>query len=131
MKIAFSFFLLIYSWCGAPASWAARHTIVCLDLIISKLPTEECDRSVNIPRSLHKIRQIFCTFIKGAVLHQHITATHVLVFMISNEEINRQKPYALPVQCLPYKGLSDAKVWKLANEIINEMIRRGMKVAGK
>ena len=51
--------------------------------------------------------------------------------MISNEEINRQKPYALPVQCLPYKGLSDAKVWKLANEIINEMIRRGMKVAGK
>ena len=31
MKIAFSFFLLIYSRCGAPASWAARHTIVCLD----------------------------------------------------------------------------------------------------
>ena len=22
---------LIYSRCGAPASWAARHTIVCLD----------------------------------------------------------------------------------------------------
>ena len=33
VKIAFSFFLLIYSRCGAPASWAARHTIVCLDLI--------------------------------------------------------------------------------------------------
>ena len=32
MKIAFSFFLLIYSRCGAPASWAARHTIVCLDI---------------------------------------------------------------------------------------------------
>ena len=31
VKIAFSFFLLIYSRCGAPASWAARHTIVCLD----------------------------------------------------------------------------------------------------
>ena len=31
MKIAFSFFLLIYSRCGAPASWATRHTIVCLD----------------------------------------------------------------------------------------------------
>ena len=30
VKIAFSFFLLIYSRCGAPASWAARH-IVCLD----------------------------------------------------------------------------------------------------
>ena len=34
VKIAFSFFLLIYSRCGAPASWAARHTIVCLDIII-------------------------------------------------------------------------------------------------
>ena len=32
VKIAFSFFLLIYSRCGAPASWAARHTIVCLDI---------------------------------------------------------------------------------------------------
>ena len=31
MKITFTFFLLIYSWCGAPASWAARHTTVCLD----------------------------------------------------------------------------------------------------
>ena len=33
VKIAFSFFLLIYSRCGAPASWAARHTIVCLDIV--------------------------------------------------------------------------------------------------
>ena len=31
MKMTFFFFLLIYSRCGAPASWAARHTIVCLD----------------------------------------------------------------------------------------------------
>ena len=35
VKIAFSFFLLIYSRCGAPASWAARHTIVCLDIAIT------------------------------------------------------------------------------------------------
>ena len=34
VKIAFSFFLLIYSRCGAPASWAARHTIVCLDCLV-------------------------------------------------------------------------------------------------
>jgi len=31
VKIAFLFFLLITHWCGAPASWAARHTTVCLD----------------------------------------------------------------------------------------------------
>ena len=33
VKMTFSFFLSIYSRCGAPASWAARHTIVCLDPI--------------------------------------------------------------------------------------------------
>ena len=32
VKIAFSFFLLIYSRCSAPASWAARRTTVCLDI---------------------------------------------------------------------------------------------------
>ena len=31
VKIAFYFFLFIYSRCGAPTSWAARHTTVCLD----------------------------------------------------------------------------------------------------
>ena len=33
VKMTFSFFLSIYSRCGAPASWAARHTIVCLDTV--------------------------------------------------------------------------------------------------
>ena len=33
VKIAFSFFLLIHSRCGAPTSWAARHTTVCLDVV--------------------------------------------------------------------------------------------------
>ena len=32
--MTFSFFLSIYSRCGAPASWAARHTIVCLDTLM-------------------------------------------------------------------------------------------------
>ena len=41
VKIAFSFFLLIYSRCGAPASWAARHTIVCLDLDLA-FATHSC-----------------------------------------------------------------------------------------
>jgi len=31
-KLSFLFFLLITHWCGAPASWAAQHTTVCLDI---------------------------------------------------------------------------------------------------
>ena len=42
-KIAFSFFLSIYSRGCAPASWAARHTTVCLDHALS---IEEKDESL-------------------------------------------------------------------------------------
>ena len=35
VKVMFSFFLSIYSRCGAPASWAARHTIVYLDTSVN------------------------------------------------------------------------------------------------
>lgn len=49
--------------------------------------------------------------------------------MISSEE-RQKKPYALPVQCLPYKSLSDAKVRELENKIIRVMSHHNMKVAG-
>ena len=49
--------------------------------------------------------------------------------MISCEE-RRTKPYAIPVQCIPYKGLGDMKVCQLANNIIREMVTRNMKIAG-
>ena len=61
--------------------------------------------------------------------HQQTAASHILVFMISTED-RRRKPYALPVQCVPYKGLSDSKVRDLANNIISEMVKRKMNVAG-
>ena len=37
--------------------------------------------------------------------------------MISCEE-RRTKPYTIPVQCIPYKGLGDMKIRELANNII-------------
>ena len=49
--------------------------------------------------------------------------------MISTED-RRKKPYAIPVQCMPYQGLTDSKVRDLANSIISEMAKRKMNVAG-
>ncbi|XP_065893229.1 uncharacterized protein [Dysidea avara] len=83
----------------------------------------------NVPCQLSIIRKDLVIFIKGVTRHQRTAATHVLVFMISSEE-RRKKPYALPVQCLPYKGLADSTVRQLANKIIQEMSKRQMKVAG-
>ena len=50
--------------------------------------------------------------------------------MISTED-RRKKPYALPIQCLPYKGIGDGMVRELANRIICEMVKQKMHVAGR
>ena len=50
--------------------------------------------------------------------------------MISSECRNR-KPYALPVQCLPVKGLKDKEVRAIVDAVIQEMVKRNMKVSGK
>ena len=45
----------------------------------------------------------------------------------NNTERNR-KPYALPVQCIPYTGLGDMQVRDIIDKLIKEMITRSMKV---
>ena len=106
-----------------------RQVYTEIKALASRMQVREGSREENIPRILQTIRQKANSFVKGVVRHQRTAATHVLVFMISNEERNK-KPYALPIQCLPYKGLSDSKVRELANHIITEMVQRKMKVAG-
>jgi len=102
-----------------------------INLLISKINRDNSSWRVdNIPDQLQVICQTLTTFIKGLTRHQRTAATHVLVFMIS-EETRRRKPYALPVQCIPYKGLADGKVCDLANDVIREMCKRQMKVAGE
>ena len=52
VKMTFSFFLSIYSRCGAPASWAARHTIVCLDYYYYQFTKKE---GIHKRQSLYKV----------------------------------------------------------------------------
>ena len=49
--------------------------------------------------------------------------------MISSET-RQNKPYALPVQCLPISSLKDVQARELCNHIVASMVERGMKVAG-
>ena len=94
-----------------------------------KIQRPNLESDENVPSQLRSIRQRLVTVIKGVTRHQRTAASHILVFMISTED-RRRKPYALPVQCVPYKGLSDSKVRDLANNIISEMVKRKMNVAG-
>ena len=98
--------------------------------VIDSLKSKDNNNEDNVPSRLRTIRQKAAAFVKGIVCHQRNAATHVLVYMISLEERNK-KPYALLVQCLPYRGISDAKVRKLADQILQEMVKRNMKIAGK
>ncbi len=84
----------------------------------------------NVPKKLCAIKERMECVVKGVSQHKRTPATHALVIMISPEERCR-KPYALPVQCIPYQGLKDVAVRDLFNLVIKEMVQRGMKVAGE
>ena len=57
VKMTFSFFLLIYSRCGAPDSWAARHTTVCLDQS-NTLPCVLINQNPTIPLQIVNLKEL-------------------------------------------------------------------------
>ena len=40
------------------------------------------------------------------------------------------KPYALPVQCVSYTGMTVAELRRILNNIVTNMIKKGMEVTG-
>ena len=84
---------------------------------------------VNMARKITALQLSLTEFVRGLSKHQRTAATHVWAILISPEERNA-KPYALPVQCIPYVGLTDNKARELVNKVIQGMVNRGMHVAG-
>ena len=68
--------------------------------------------------------------IVGTYRHRRTAATHVLAVLISPDN-RKRKPYALPVQLIPYVGLSLKKIRLIVNNVAKEMVDRGMTVMGK
>lgn len=106
-----------------------RKIIVTCESLKDKLEDPSYDRVLqNVAQQYGSLRKQLEAFVSGVIRDRRTPATHILVIMISPEERNR-KPYALPVQCLSYKGLKDMTVRSLADKVIKEMTDRGMKVA--
>lgn len=84
---------------------------------------------LNMARKITGLQLSLTEFVKGLSKHQRTAATHIWAILISPEERNA-KPYALPVQCIPYVGLTDNQARELVNKVIQEMVNRGMRVAG-
>jgi len=57
--------------------------------------------------NLTNIRATLCGLIKRTSHFRRTPATHVFVLMVSSETCDK-KPYALPVQCIPYSGLKES-----------------------
>ena len=81
----------------------------------------------KIVRRLTKLHPRLMEFIKQSTHQRRVAATHVLVIMISPEA---KKPYALPVQCIPYAGMPHQTLRTLLNTLVKEMVNRNMSVAG-
>ena len=98
-----------------------------MDLI--RDPDTDFEQS-NIPRQLTDLRRRLSASLKATYKYKRTPASHVFVFMISPEKRN-QKPYALPVQCIPCASLKESDIRRLTSELAAEMVKRGMKVVGK
>lgn len=65
----------------------------------------------------------------GVYRHHRTAATHLLAILISSDD-RKHKPYALPVQMIPYVGMAHNKMRKLLNKLILTMTNMGMTVVG-
>ena len=83
----------------------------------------------NVAGKLTSIWQKLLQFTKRITYFKRIAATHVFVFMISPEMRDR-KPYAVPVQCLPYNGLKEKDIRTLVSALCRKMVSYNMKVSG-
>ena len=90
----------------------------------------DTSEQLNLPRKLTSIRKRLSGFIRKVTRFRRKPATHIFVLMISST-LRNQKPYALPVQCVPYAGLKELDIQRLVSALVREMISHGMNVAGK
>ena len=108
-----------------------QKVTVDINVLLGCLENENVDMpSIFDPaQALSNIRQQFAAFVRSIYRHKRTPATHVFVMMISSEQ-RQTKPYALPIQLIPYASLDETTMRSLICDIIKVMKAHGMKVVG-
>ena len=106
------------------------HVDLAIALDIASNPDVDQHQLLNLPRKLDSIRKRRADMIRRTTRFKRKPATHIFVLMISSE-LRDRKPYALPVQCLPYAGLKESDIRRIVGDLMREMVAHGMNVAGK
>jgi len=89
--------------------------LICVNLCTSTLFQQN-----NIAYKVTSISQRLLQFAKRITYFKRTPATHVFVFMISPEQRDR-KPYAIPVQCVPYSSLKEGDILTLVSALCKKM----------
>lgn len=88
-------------------------------------------RVEDVQTALCNIEKDSLTYLRNLfVKKRQPGATHVLLFLLSDERRNR-KPYTMPIQYVPYKSIRDQFVRDLTVNIKTEMMRLGLKPVGR
>lgn len=72
----------------------------------------------------------YLQYLRNLFKKKRSCATHILVFMVADEQRNT-KPYAIPIQYVPYKGIRDQEVRDLTKAIKEQMTNAHLKVVGR
>ena len=78
---------------------------------------------------LGEIKTKLQSFVWDLSRQQRVPASHIFVIMISSEKRNI-KPYAIPIQCLPYASMNSSTMRRVLSNIVRLMKDRNMMVAG-
>ena len=105
------------------------HSIHCELLACGEQCTHLLFGEHNVARKLTSIREWLLAFNRWIVHFRRSPASHVFVFML-NSDLRDRKPYALPVQCLPYAGLKKVDMRRLITDLCRTMVSFGMNVSG-
>lgn len=89
-----------------------------------------CPQSATSVKGLQSLQIRLLKYLRDLYSKKRSAASHLLVFMIS-DELRNFKPYAIPVQFLSYKSITDAKTRDLAKQLEDAMTRIGMIVVGQ
>ena len=87
---------------------------------------QEVPHERDVITALQNIEKDALTYLRNLYIKKRQPgATHVLLFLISDERRNR-KPYALPVHYVPYKSIRDQFVRDLTDNIKREMMKMSL-----
>lgn len=92
--------------------------------------SQQAPREKDVVTALQNVEHDALTYLRNLfVKKRQPGATHVLLFLVSDERRNK-KPYALPVQYIPYKSIKHQYVRDMTDAIKSKMMELDLKPVG-